>query len=75
VKRWVCDADMPGAFAADEMAFGKTFPSVAVAMICKLVTETVVMGLPLSILWGNTLEEWMVLVQNNFPGIFSEEWE
>jgi len=37
---------------ADEMGLGKTFISVAAAMICKLLTEKVVMGLPLSILWG-----------------------
>ena len=35
---------------ADEMGLGNTFASDAVAMICKLVTEQVVMGLPLSIL-------------------------
>jgi len=57
VRRWVWDADMPGALVADEMGLGKTFTSVAEAMLCKLVTEKVVMGLPLSILWGNTLEE------------------
>jgi hypothetical protein len=33
------------------------------------------MGLPLSILWGNTLEEWVILVHNDFPGIVDEEWE
>jgi len=57
VRRWVWEADMPGALVADEMGLGKTFTSVAAAMLCKLVTEKVVMGLPLSILWGNTLEE------------------
>ena len=49
VRRWVWDADMPGALVADEMGLGKTFTSVAAAMLCKLVTEKVVMGLPLSI--------------------------
>ena len=29
---------MPGALVADEMGVGKTFTSVAAAMICKLVT-------------------------------------
>jgi len=33
------------------------------------------MGLPLSILWGNTLAEWVNMVQNNFPGMIGEEWE
>jgi len=75
VKRWVWDADMPGALVADEMGLGKTFTSVAAAMVCKLVPEKVVMGLPLSILWGNTLEEWVILAHNDFPGIVGEERE
>jgi SNF2 family DNA or RNA helicase len=75
VRRWVWDADMPGALVADEMGLGKTFTSVAAAMLCKLVAEKVVMGLPLSILWGNTLEEWVILAHNDFPGIVSEERE
>jgi len=75
VRRWVWDGDMPGALVTDEMSLGKTFTAVAAAMICKLVTEQVVMGLPLSIVWGNTLEEWVILVQNDFPGSVSEERE
>jgi len=66
---------MPGALVVDRMGLQKTFTPVAVAMICKLLTEKVVMGLPLSILWGNTLEEWVILVDNDFPGIVGEEWE
>ena len=62
VRRWVWDADMPGALVVDEMGLGKTFPPVAAALISKLLTEKVVMGLPLSILWGNTLAEWVNLV-------------
>jgi hypothetical protein len=73
MRRWVGDADMPEAPVVDEMGLGKTFTSVAAAMICKLVTEKVGMGLPLSILWGNTLEEWVILVHNDFPGIVGEE--
>jgi hypothetical protein len=57
------------------MGLGKTFTSVAAAMLCKFVTEEVFMGLPLSILWGNTLEEWVILAHNNFPGIIGEERE
>jgi len=75
VRRWVCDADIPGALVADEMGLGKTFTLVAAAMLIKLVTENVVMGLPLSILWGNTLEEWVILADNDNPGIVSEERE
>jgi len=75
VRRWVWDANMPRALVADEMGLGKTFTSAAAAMICKLVTEKVVMGLPLSISQGNTLEEWVILAHNNFPGIVGEERE
>ena len=75
VRRRVWDADMPGALVADEMGLGKTFTSVASAMLCKVVTEKVVMGLPLSILWGNTLEEWVILAHNDVPGIVSVERE
>jgi len=75
VWRWVWDADMPGALVADDMGLGKTFTSVAAAILCKLVTEKVVMGLPLSIVWGNTLEEWVRLAHNDFPGNVGEERE
>jgi len=56
VRKWVWDSDMPGVLVADEMGLGKTFTSVAAAMICKLLTEKVVMGLPLLILWRNTFD-------------------
>jgi len=75
VRRCVWDADMPGALVADGMGLGKIFTSVAGAMLCKLVTEKVVLGLPLSILWGNTLEEWVSLAHNDFPCIVGEERE
>jgi len=39
VRRWIYDSTMPGALVADEMGLGRTFTSVAVAMICKLLTE------------------------------------
>jgi hypothetical protein len=70
---WV--ADIPGALVADEMSFGKTFTSVAAAMVSKLHTEIVVMGLPLSILWKNTLNEWVNLVQIDFPRNLGDEQE
>ena len=66
---------MAGALVVDEMGLGMTFTSVAAAMLCKLVTEKVVMGLPLPILWGNTIDKWEILARNNFPGIVSEERE
>jgi hypothetical protein len=73
VRRWVWDTDIPEALVADEMGLAKTFTSVAAAMICKLLTEKVVMELPLSVLWGNTLEEWVNLPQNDVPGIIDDE--
>ena len=75
VRRSVWDTDMPGELMVDDMGLGKNFTSVAAAMLCKLVTEKVVMGLPLSILWGNTLEEWVILAVNDFAGIVGEERE
>jgi hypothetical protein len=57
------------------MGLGKTFTSVVVAMFCSLVTDKVVMGLLLSILWWNTLEEWVILAHNNFASIVGEEQE
>jgi hypothetical protein len=75
VRRWVWVADMPGVLVADEMGLGKTFTSVAAAMICKLLTEKIVMGLQLYILWGNTFEEWVILADNDFPGVVDEERE
>ena len=75
VRRWVWDSDMPGALVADKMGLGNTISSVAAAMICKLLTEKVVMGLPLSILWGNTLEDLVDMAHNDIPGIISDEWE
>jgi hypothetical protein len=64
---------MPGALVADEMGLGKTFTLVAVAMIGKLLTEKVVMGLLRSILLGNTLQQWVDMAQNNYPRIIGEE--
>jgi hypothetical protein len=75
VRRWVWDGDMPGALVADEMGLGFAFTLVAAAIICKLLAEKVVMGLPLSIVWGNTLAEWVNMVQNDFPRIIGEERE
>jgi hypothetical protein len=43
VRRWVWDADMPGALLADKMGLGKTHMSLAAAMFCKLQTEKVVL--------------------------------
>jgi len=72
LRRWMWDADIPGALVADEMGLGKTFTSAAAATLCKLVSETFVMGLPLSDLWGNTLKQLVILPDNDFPGIVGE---
>jgi len=50
----------------DEMGHGKTFTSIAAAMLSKLVTENVVTALPLCTLWGNTHEESVIMAQNAF---------
>jgi len=46
---------MPGVLVADAMGLGQTVTPVAMAVICKLLTEKVVMGLPLSNLVGEYL--------------------
>jgi len=69
------DSNMPGAQVAVEMGLGKTFTSVATAMMRKLLTEKSVMGLLLSMLWGNTIGAWASMAQNNFPGIIGEDRE
>lgn len=52
-------SDAPGVLAADVMGVAKTFTSVAAPMIYKSLTRNVFMGLPPSMLWGNTLQEWV----------------
>jgi hypothetical protein len=54
------------------MGLGKTFTSVAAVMPCQLVADIFVIGLPLSISWGNNLEAWVVLAHNDSPGIVDE---
>jgi hypothetical protein len=33
------------------------------------------MGLPVSIFWANTIDEWVILVDNDCPNVVGEEWE
>jgi hypothetical protein len=75
MRRAVWDTDMLGALVADERGTGKTVTSVAAAMICKLVTDIVLIGLPLSILCGSTLKEWVNLAQSDFQGNIGHEQE
>lgn len=53
----VWDTDIVAALVADDMGLGNTFTQVEVAMLWKLVLGKIVMGLPLYIVWQNTLEE------------------
>jgi len=73
VRRWVWDSVPPGALVADEMGLGKTFTSAAAAMICKLPTDNVAVGLPLSILCGNTRHKWVNMELNKFPRIIGDK--
>ena len=66
---------MPGAALSVEKGLGMTFMSMAVAMICKLLNEKVVLRLPVSMLWGNMLEEWVNMAQKDYRRIISEQWE
>jgi hypothetical protein len=75
VRKLVSDDDMPEAPVVDEMRLGKTFTLVAVGMLCKLVTQNIVMGLPQSIIWANTIEGWAIWGDNYFPSIVGEERE
>jgi hypothetical protein len=75
MARWVWNADVLGALLTDEMGIGKTCTSVGTAKLCKLVTEIFVNGLPLFILWGITIEEWVILAHNHIPSIVGEERE
>lgn len=59
----------------DEMCLTKSFTSVEVAMICKLLTENVVMGLLLSIMCGNTVQEWANMAPDDFCWIISKQCE
>jgi len=57
------------------MGLGKTCTLVAAAMICKLLAGNVVVGLPLSIMWVITIDEWVNLAKNNYHATFSDIWE
>lgn len=61
---------------ADGMGLRVTSTSVVVATIYNWLTLMVLMGLPLSILLGDTLKKWLNMAQNNYPGSIStrREW-
>jgi hypothetical protein len=66
---------MPDELVADEMGPSNTVTLVAATIICKLLTEKVVMGWQQLILWGNIIDEWEKMAHNDFPGIINEERE
>jgi len=57
------------------MGISKTLTSVAAAMIRKVLTENVSVILLVSMLWGNTTDEWVNIAQNDNPGIIGDECE
>jgi hypothetical protein len=73
MRGWLWETDMLGELEEDEMGLRKTFSSIAAAMLCKLVPEKLGLGLALSILWGNTRKEWVILALNAFPSMVSDE--
>jgi hypothetical protein len=64
---------MAGALVEDETGLGKTFTLVAGVMIPKLVTEQGVIGLPFSIFWVHNRGEWVILANNDVPGLVGQE--
>jgi hypothetical protein len=72
VGSYVWHFNMLGALVADDKVVGKTFTSVAAAILCNLVAEKGVMGLQLSIMKGNTLQKWDSLALNDLPAIIGE---
>jgi hypothetical protein len=75
VWRGVWDSDMAGVLVADEMGIGKMITVVALAIICQLLTEEGVVQVRLSILYCNTLDEWLNMAQDNCLGSIGEERE
>jgi len=57
LRRWISNGEMPGILVTDIMGLRTAFTLVAVAHLWKIVTDKVVMGSAMSILWQNTLEE------------------
>ena len=57
----------------DEMGLRKTFTALAEVTICKLLTQKVVMGFPLSIMWGHTLDDWVNMAHIDVLRIVGEQ--
>lgn len=51
------------------MSLGKRFSLVTAGVICKLLTTKDIVGLPISYLYQNTLDELVKIAQNEYPGI------
>lgn len=56
----------------DEIVLGKMLTTVAADLLCKLITEKGVVGLPLSILWGNSIQKWKHRALTNYLGFIRE---
>lgn len=64
---------MKEVLVANYMSLGMILTSVALAMICILLSEKVVVRLPETTLLGNILDEWLLISQYNcYPDIGKE---
>lgn len=75
VGRWVWDSDMVRAHVADEIALRVTTSLVTTAMRCIFLTGKIVVWLLLLIIWGNTVEDWVNMAQNDCLWLIGREQE
>jgi len=64
---------MPRVLVSYEICLSKICTAVATAMLCTVLTVKVVGELMVIILWGNTLDGWVNMAQNGWPGIIRSE--
>lgn len=64
VWRLVWNSDMPGVLVTDTMGFSKTFISIVVVMIWKLLTKKVVMELCYQFFGGIPIQKWVNMADN-----------
>jgi len=55
------------------MSFSNFITSVALIIIPKLLTETFIVEMWWLMVWGNSLHQWLNLVQTDTPGIISQK--
>jgi hypothetical protein len=75
VQRWVGISDLRRVLVVVEMRHRTTSTPVVATMIFNSLTEKVTMRWSLSILWQNTLEQWLNMVYNNLLWMIHEEQE